>query len=113
MTRVISATVYLRDSCDPDLPGDCAPLIELKGAAELEGLVSAHGVAFEEALQEPEDTFSDDLIEDEAEQEPEFDLESDEIQTDQLECPLEPEVDWDESICGQIERRILSRVLGG
>lgn len=113
MTRVISATVYLRDSCDPDLPGDCAPRIELEGAFELEGLVSEYGISFEEASQEHDYTLEEDLVEVDEATEPEIELELDEIPTDQVDCPLEPGVDWDESVCGELERRIVARVFGG
>ncbi len=51
MVRVITAKVYFRDACDSDVPGDCAPVVEIEGAAELEGLVSEYGIAFEELLQ--------------------------------------------------------------
>ena len=107
---VITAKVYIRDTCNPDVPGDCAPVIEVEGASELEGLVSQHGIAFEEPLQEQEDVFVDEVVEDEDEDEDE--LEADETPEDQLKCPLEPELEWDESICGEIERRILSKVFG-
>ena len=64
MSKVITAKVYIRDTCDPDVPGDCAPVFRVEGAAEIEGLVAEHGIAFEEPLQELEETFADDLSED-------------------------------------------------
>ena len=48
MGRVINAQVYIRDSCDPDVPGECASIFRVEGAAELEGLVSEFGISFEE-----------------------------------------------------------------
>ena len=113
MSRVISATVYIRDVCDPDVPGDCAPVVEIEGALEIEGLVSEFGISFEEASQDQEDTMEEDLVEVDEAPESELELELDEIPTDQIDCPLEPGVDWDESVCGEIERRIVARVLGG
>ncbi len=119
MTKVIAAKVYIRDSGDPNSPGDCAPVLRVEGATKLEGLVSEHGISFEEAIHEQEESFTDDLVNDEEmilepddlELEPEMEL--DEFQTDQPECRVDPDVDWDESVCGEIERRILSRILGG
>ena len=113
MAKVISAKIIFRDTCDPDVPGDCAPVVEVEGASELEGLVSEHGIAFEEPFGGHQDTWEDELVEDEEVPEPELELESEEIPTGQGECSLEPDLDWDESVCGEIERRILSRVLGG
>ena len=110
MIRVISATVYIQDTCDPDVPGNCAPVVEVEDAVELEGLVSEYGISFEEALREQEDELVEDVTD---EEDPELEIGSDEIPEDQLECPLDPDVEWDESVCGQIERRILIKVLGG
>ena len=109
MARVIWAKIILRDTCDPGVPGDCAPVVEVEGAAKLEGLVAEHGIAFEEPLQEGGETWEGDLVED-VEAGPELGLED--VSVDKPECPLEPDLDWDESICGEIERRILSKVLG-
>ena len=115
MSRVIMAKIILRDACDPDLPGDCAPIIQVEEASELEGLVSDHGVIFEEPIQEQEETFEDQVDDDETWE----DLVGDEEALEDMaedadpECPLEPDQLWNESVCGEIERRILSRVLGG
>ena len=113
MSRVISATVYIRDVCDPDVPGDCAPVIEIEGAVELEGLVSEYGISFEEASQDRDETLDEDLEEVDDTPESEIELDLDEIPTDQVDCPLEPGVDWDKSVCGELERRIVARVFGG
>jgi len=48
MTRVIMAEIHIRDACDPSNPGDCAPLVCVPGAEEIEGLVKDFGVVFEE-----------------------------------------------------------------
>ena len=111
MSRVVMAKVIFRDACDPDIPGDCAPVVSIEGAAEVEELVSEFGIAFEEALQEQVEALEDELEEDE--EVPEAELELDQFPSDQPTCPLEPELDWDDSVCGEIERQILSRVLGG
>ena len=122
MSRVIWAQVILRDACDPDVPGDCAPVVKIEGATELEGLVSEFGIAFEEPIQEQADPFEyqvdddnslenlieddeswEDLPKDVAVPEPEGDPE----------CPLEPDRPWDESVCGELERRVVSRILNG
>ena len=138
MSRIIMAKVILRDICDPGLPGDCAPIIQIAQASELEGLVSEHGVIFEEPIQEQEETFADpedydkpseDLAwgnetweaPDDIPEGPELtEGEKWEAPNEVLdglaegdECPLEPDRPWDESVCGELERRILSRVLGG
>ena len=112
MPRVIMAKIILRDACDPDLPGDCAPIIQVEEASEVEGLVSEHGVIFEEPIQEQEETFEDQVDDDEPWEDLVQDVEVPEPGADP-ECPLEPDRPWDDSICGEIERRILSRVLGG
>ena len=49
----------------------------------------------------------------EYEETPDPEMELEDITVDQPDCPLESDLDWDESFCGEIERRILSRVLGG
>ena len=115
MARIITAKVYFRDTCDPDVPGDCAPVVELEGAAELEGLVAEHGISFEEPFQEqePGDTFADELVQYEEVTESDPELEVHEIPTDLPECPLEPGVEWDVSVCGDLERKIVARVFGG
>ena len=120
MSRIIMAKVILRDSCDPGLPGDCAPVIQVAEASELEGLVSEHGVIFEEPIQEKEETFADSVDYDE----PREDVAGDNEPWDApVEVPEGPEMEgdscpvdekpWDESVCGELERRILSHVLGG
>jgi len=48
MTRVIMAEIHIRDACDPSNPGDCAPLICVPGAEEIEDLVADFGVVFED-----------------------------------------------------------------
>ena len=106
---VITAKVYIRDICDPNVPGDCAPIIEVEGASDLEGLVSQHGIAFEELPQEDEETWEDEP-EEYIDPRPELALEDD--IGDEPSCPLEPELEWDESVCGEIERRILDKVMG-
>ena len=106
---IIAAKVYIRDTCDPNVPGDCAPIIEVEGASELEGLVSQHGIAFEELLQEDEETWEDDP---EEYIDPVLELGLEDDIVDEPTCPLEPEFEWDESVCGEIERRILDKVLG-
>ena len=106
---IITAKVYIRDACDSDVPGDCAPIIEVEGASELEGLVSQHGIAFEELPREDEETWEDDP-EEFIDPVPELALEDEKV--DEPACPLEPELEWDESICGEIERRILDKVMG-
>ena len=121
MSRIIMAKVILRDTCDPAVPGDCAPVIQVEEASELEGLVSEHGVIFEEPIQEQQETFADSVDYDEpweavAGDDPPWEVpvevpEGPELEGD--ECPLEPDRPWDDSVCGELERRILSRVLGG
>ena len=132
MSRVIMAKIILRDVCDPDEPGSCSPVIQLEEASELENLVSEYGVIFEEPIQEqeafenqPENEWEDLPVDeepwedrggngepfqdpDEAPEPPE----APEPEGDG-ECPLEPDRPWDESVCGDIERRIVSRILGG
>ena len=113
MSKVITAKVYIRDSCDPNSPGDCAPVFRVEGAAELEGLVSEHGISFEEPIHEQEETFADDLVDDdELWEDIVEDVDVPEAEGDPV-CDVEPDLPWDESVCGKIERRILSRVLGG
>ena len=41
---------------------------------------------------------------------PELALEDDIL--DEPACPLEPELEWEDSVCGEIERRILEKVMG-
>ena len=106
MSRVIWAKVILRDACDPGLPGDCAPVIQIEEASELEGLVSEHGVIFEEPIQEQE-TFEDQVDEDSLEYLPE-DVEVPEPEGDS--CSVDG-LPWEASVCGEIERRILDRLL--
>ena len=106
---IIAAKVYIRDTCDPNVPGDCAPIIEVEGASELEGLVSQHGIAFEELPREEEEYWEDEQAE-YVEPVPELVLEEGIV--DEPTCPLEPELEWDESVCGEIERRILDKVMG-
>ena len=122
MAKIIMAKVILRDSCDPAVPGDCAPVIQVEEASELEGLVSEHGVIFEEPIRVQEETFADPVDDEEPWEDVAGDDEpwvnQDEVQESpepegDEECPLEPDRPWDKSVCGELERRILSRVLGG
>jgi len=94
----------------------------------MEKQVSDHGIMFDELIQDQE-TFSDpteneweDLAEEELWAGPVEDVkpfedvvehvELPEIGEDR-ECPLEPDRPWEESVCGELERRLLSRILGG
>jgi len=50
---VIMAKVSLKDSCDPSIPFDCAPVIRMVGAADAEQRAKVHGVEFEEETRGP------------------------------------------------------------
>jgi len=100
MTRVIMAEIHIRDVCDPASPGDCAPVICVPGAEEIEDLVSDHGIVFEDLVSDHGIVF-----EDPGEVEPigEFSEESLEIPQDSvgITCPNDPGVRWDDSDCRQ------------
>ena len=121
MSRIIMAKVILRDTCDPGVPGDCAPVIQVEEASELEGLVSEHGVIFEEPIQEQEETFADPVDYDEPWEDLAGDNEPWEAPVEVPEgpemegdvCLLEPDKPWDQSVCGKIEDHVVSRILGG
>ena len=129
MVTIVWAKVIFKDTCDPGLPGDCAPLIQIEQAAAMEKQVSDHGIMFDELIQDQE-SFSDpteneweDIAEDEelwagpVEDVKSFEdvVEDVELpeQGEDPECPLEPDRPWEESVCGELERRLLSRILGG
>jgi len=99
MGRVIMAEVHLRDVCDPSTPGDCAPLIRIPGASEIEALVSDHGIEFAELSEEipgeipeaPEGWGGGEAREVAEAPEPVG-----------LVCSLEPDRPWDESVCREV-----------
>jgi len=103
MGRIIMAEVHLRDVCDPATPGDCAPLICIPGASEIEALVSDHGIEFAELSEE----IPGDILQDPPEatggwgsQETREVPEAPEPVG--LVCSLEPDRPWDESFCREV-----------
>jgi len=85
MTRVIMAEIHLRDACDPSSPGDCAPVICVPGAEEIEDLVADFGVVFEDPGEvEPIEAFLEEII-------PQDGV--------GITCANEPGVRWDDSDC--------------
>jgi len=90
---VIMAKVYLKESCDPSIPFDCAPVIGMVGAADAEQRASVHGVEFQEETEEEWGGLGAGSVSEEFEEvepsEPEMGLC----------CLLEPDRAWDDSVC--------------
>ena len=115
--EVINARVILRLDCDPAEPGQCAPEVELVEGSEADRLMVAdsireHGVRV--SLAPVEGNPDEQLLE-------ELDAQMEEApvsqETEDLVCPLEPDVPWEDSACqvleDQLTERVMARVLGG
>jgi len=87
MTRVIMAEIHIRDACDPSNPGDCAPVICVPGAEEIEDLVADFGVVFEDPGE------GEDVLLETAHSSDE------EVFEEKITCSYEPDVRWDDSDC--------------
>jgi len=92
MVRIIMAEVHLKDVCDPDIPGDCAPLVYVaEGADEIEEKAKYYGVGFDELPEER--ALEPEVVAVEEVEEP---------QEGALICCLEPDRDWDDSACALV-----------
>jgi len=112
---VIQAKVIRECAVGP--PGECPVQVELVGVTDqeledLESQVESQGISFLSVrVQEPieELDVQETVIE-------ELDVQMEELgETEGLVCPLEPDVSWEDSVCGELEdvltERVLARVL--
>jgi len=111
---VIQAKVIRECAVGP--PGECPVQVELVGVTDqeledLESQVESQGISFLSVrVQEP---IEDDLDVQETVIE-ELDAQMEELvsqETEGLVCPLEPDVSWEDSVCGELEDTLTERVL--
>jgi len=115
---VIQAKVIRECAVGP--PGECPVQVELVGVTDqeledLESQVESQGISFlsvrVQEAQEPIEELDVDVQETAIE---ELDTQMEELvsqETEELVCPLEPDVAWEDSVCGELEDTLTERVL--
>jgi len=119
---VIQAKVIRECAVGP--PGECPVQVELVGVTDqeledLESQVESQGISFLSVrVQEVQESVEDLEVQETVIEELDAQMEELVSQgTEELVCPLEPDVSWEDSVCGELEEalteRIMARVFGG
>jgi len=108
---VIRARIIRECAVGP--PGECPVEVQLVGVTaqelrDLEDQVEAQGISFAPARVEEE--LAEELVEEGEEFQEEGRAVSQETREPELVCPLEPDVPWEESICGELEETLTERI---